>query len=640
MNQRGIPLLDDSIYTANFAALSQVDPVLVERLVEFSSEMQAAVPAVTRDGQVSFQLSLPDSLTENGKTADLPDMRIAESSAKWFGRTSIPSVRAAALLDRFDVGQANVLLPGIGQGFEVTLLLGRLGDHRAVFVWESDPRWIFLALRLHDWAVAISQHRLVILTGPLERLTSILRAWLKEHVGHICPDRILMWPWATSVELAAVRSAVQDAYTVTEQERREQLDALRNRRPPVLPRADTSVGNKVTCPGPFMAILSLQARSEIWALHDAMALAAGNAGCKVVCSSVRNPGDVHSLVRARRMAELTAEQPPQWALLLEVARQDLRDVLPDATPAISWLAAQTISSVSLPDRLGSRDLVAVTDSRGYDWARRAGIPPERLLVVSRPCLFTAENLDDSPDFSGRPVDVTIVANLASLRPEVYGYHLPTHQQLWNEAMALISAGIESFTEDSGESLFIKTEQKLKIRLEDATVRQAMIRNLSGPVADSLLWRFLVRHLSQGPHKLAVYGQGWGDVDNGFWRGIVSGVTDLRQACHHTKVILHANVTGEVSGVILAAAASGAIVVSRKHPRDNLAGGLATLLRPDREMIQGTRLATLVSAIHQLCGNPSIHGEISRQAWSRCITDHTPTACFKTFQAAASSCFGG
>ncbi len=111
--------LDPKILPANLDALSEAFPRTFEQLNTVRASLPVAHAAPTRDGRINLRVSGPDG-TET-----------------WFGRTSIPQVRARSLVDGFQAGQANVLLPGIAEGSEAQLLLARLGPHRAVFVWAE-----------------------------------------------------------------------------------------------------------------------------------------------------------------------------------------------------------------------------------------------------------------------------------------------------------------------------------------------------------------------------------------------------------------------------------------------------------------------------------------------------------------------
>lgn len=183
-----------AILQSNLDALRAADPPLAERLTDLDLSPFDPTFTRTRDGKSSFRLTRPGGQTE------------------WLGRSSIPGVRAAALLEQFDPGQGNVLLPAFGEGTEVAELLKKLEAHRVVFVWEADLVTLRLAMALHDYATALRTGRLIILQCPAPELTEALADWLVAHPDRQCPARILRWPWQSSAEVDQVRTAVETAW--------------------------------------------------------------------------------------------------------------------------------------------------------------------------------------------------------------------------------------------------------------------------------------------------------------------------------------------------------------------------------------------------------------------------------------------
>ena len=184
---------EPEIWRRNLAALQEVDAVLAETLAAVNVPA-SVVSAVGRDGELTY--------------------RIGEGSeaAAWFGRTSMPSISGPAILDTFDPGNGNVLLPKMGQGIEMKLLLERLPAHRAVFVLEDDSLAAVLALRLYDVSDGIRAGRLVLLTGGQPE--DSLRQFLTDHGGYVIPDRILGWPWLSQADHQRIRLGVERAVTL------------------------------------------------------------------------------------------------------------------------------------------------------------------------------------------------------------------------------------------------------------------------------------------------------------------------------------------------------------------------------------------------------------------------------------------
>ncbi len=125
--------LASEIWQENLKALEAVDPALAERLGRLPIP-PTVEPATGRDDHPTFRIDRGNGQTE------------------YLGRTSMPSISAEGLLAQFSAGSGNVALAGIGSGLEAKLLAERLGRHRAVFVLETEPLHLALAMRL--WHVA------------------------------------------------------------------------------------------------------------------------------------------------------------------------------------------------------------------------------------------------------------------------------------------------------------------------------------------------------------------------------------------------------------------------------------------------------------------------------------------------------
>jgi hypothetical protein len=336
--------LDPGIFERNLTALREFQPELAAQLVQAPHWNQTYQAASTRDGQVNLR----------------------EEGGRWFGRTSIPRVRAEALLQQFQSGSANVLLPGIGEGTETELLLQRLGRHRAIFIWEPDPSAVHLAFCLHDFSRAIRDQRLIVLVCALDQLSQALSSWLDEHVGHLSPDRILMWPWQTLAELVPCRTSLESTYHAVEQRRKRQFHQPSSPRPSV-------AGNNV-------GIVALHAREEVWGLADALSASATELGWKPVACDVRTPADVHPLARARRLAGMGW---PDWAILLDVTRRDVADLLPETIPAVSWFSPRTAF-----DHVGPGDRIAVSSPWSFERATASAARAPRSAVCMPNCRCT------------------------------------------------------------------------------------------------------------------------------------------------------------------------------------------------------------------------------------------------------------
>ncbi|HSW45282.1 MAG TPA: glycosyltransferase [Phycisphaerae bacterium] len=587
---------------------------MADRVALIDDALLNARPAHTRDGHLSFRISADD-----GQPA-------------WLGRTSIPLVRAEVLLEKFDSGTGNVLLPGLGQGMEVSLLLLRLGSHRAVFVWETQAEALALAMRLHDWHGAIATGRLKFLVCSLEQLAQVLPDWLDRHPGYLCPERIMMWPWSAPGELAACRSAVQRAYEQTDRRRGDLLAWEREEfKAQVRARVESSkTPGHAFATGPLV-IMSLHVREDLRAVGESLAAGAAAGGLQVVEVLVRGPADLHPLGRLRKL-RTACDEAPSAAVLLDCGRQQVQELCPRPIPVLSWVGPAALPT--LVAGLADGDGVAATTRRVAERLKAAGWNRGEIPVVPYPCV--ADLSEAGVVDRERPIDVLLVGDIGPTDPEPFGYSLHTHCQLWKTASELIRARIETFTEAQGVGLFARGEQKCGVRLEETPLRRTMVEAIGTFVADTLLALFLAQPLSEMGLVFRVAGRGW-EHSNLATLAVPSDThAGLREVFRQSKLVVWANVTGEVSLVPLMAAGSGAVVLAKSHPRDAQPGGLITMLEPGKEMLSFNLARELVAAIRQLLARVEMRARLVSAARSRCLSDHLPQHRIKAIQIAASS----
>jgi hypothetical protein len=119
------------------------------------------------------------------------------------------------------------------------------------------------------------------------------------------------------------------------------------------------------------------------------------------------------------------------------------------------------------------------------------------------------------------------------------------------------------------------------------------------------------------------------------------LTTIRQKVDvlcRTKVVIHADVTGLLTGDALLAAGCGAAVVARQHPSNALPGGLDTLLTPDREMLTFLAIRELIPALRRLLDDSSYRRKLTARAMQRCLADHMPERRLEVLKTAATSVF--
>lgn len=603
--------LDLTIFQQNMGVLREVDPALARVVDGLATGSKWPAPARARDGRTTFRWT------------------DADGRGAWFGQTSIPSVRAQSLIDSFDSGESNVLLPGFGEGSEAALLLERLGVHRAVFVWEPDATTIRLALALHDFSADLKLGRLVFVHCDQGQLAEALVATLQRLPGHLCPKRLLLWPWQSLAEIAPIRDAVESALQQSERLRQEEIQALTSR---LACACASSTRQNLVEGRDHVAILSLHAREETWVLSKAMTDAAGRSGQTVIESTVRSPHDMHPLARLRRLSNQQAV--PGWALLIDVVRSQMADALPAALPAISWLDALPRGvDQGLIERLGPDDLVAVRSPRLRTQLEDQSFPSSRILCCPPPCLAEIQ----SPPTVPGTHDVLIFADNYSLDPQNHGIALGTHQQIWHQAVRLIRERVATWESGRIEGILARVERMTSLKVGDAGARAAMVERLNSLIARSLIADYLVQHLVREGLHVAVAG-----------RGITSAGTltalppprTLAEQCRllqSARALIHLNLTGDDLAPPLLAAGAGTALASLKHPLDSDPCGLNRLFTPETHYLCEATPGNLLARIPSLVQSDRWQ-EMGENARRHVQSEHLPEHRFQMLQIAITSYF--
>jgi glycosyltransferase involved in cell wall biosynthesis len=425
--------------------------------------------------------------------------------------------------------------------------------------------------------------------------------------------------------IAPCRSAVEAAYHEIERRRRDRLVELQ-RQLNSLPSASGTTDN------PPAVLLSIHTQEEIQALTDALISAAGSTGWDLAAAVIRKPGDVHPLSRASRLAAGLKSRPIA-AILLDVCRNELADVLPPTVPAIIWLTHRS-SPDGILDRIGKTDQIMATDARMADSLTAAGVEATRITIAPLPCLLGDD--DPPPDWDDRPIDVAICANLASTDPTVHGHDLPTHTKVWQTALERIRSRIDKFTDGDVPSMLTAAESVLRMRIDHPGARQSITRLLGGPAASALIWQDLVQHLARAKVKTDCWGLGWAADAGVQLRGPIPGLADRAAIYRQAKCVLFASPTGVVPADVLLAAAAGAVVIWRKHPLDTRPGGLANLLKPGEQAVVYAANRDLPRLVSSLLADAAAWRKITTAARQRCRTDHTPARAIALVKAAATS----
>ncbi len=591
-------------FDANIAALIEVLPGTAECLRHAIIPPRARVTR-GRDGSPTFAW-----LDEQGV-------------GRWLGRTSMPLVRAGALIEAFKPGDRNVLLSGFGQGAEADLLLRRLAPHQAVMVVDEAAWSVALALRVHDFSAAFREHRLLVFTGPDG--WAHLGQFLIENDGYLAPERMLSWPWFDAQVIADVSQRLADVNRHVA----ESFAAETSTSQVPLRTSEVSTSAVSRAPCAAIAIVSNVADSGIRRQADRLASAVIATGRKAVCCVLDDP----ALVHPRAIERCLAKAAPLLTILLDVAPNSLGYRLPDA-PRFILRTHRDADVGALAEALGLGDLTSeasmlhasrvrlgVQTEAQRRRALRAGAAESSVLTVPPAAV---SGLDLGEPRHGRAL--IVFAEGADISPDAAGLHLASHRKLWKASEEIIRRRADNYVDDDAGDILHKAERKLGFKLDSEDVRSGIverIRLILGPV---VVRQTCCAALIEAGFEITVFGGGWENdpMLAGRQAGPWPQAGTISSALAGHTAIVAIEPSGRLRSAFLDGIAGGLLGIARAHPTDMKPQGLSAVLHPDKHIQRFSKKGQLVDLVQRVLDDPSSYAKQRTDATHFVNTCHTWT----------------
>jgi hypothetical protein len=561
----------DAIRQGNLSALRSVDPALAARLEAVDLPPQA-IPATGRDGSPTFRI------------------RMAEGE-RWFGHTSMPTISGPALLSRFDPGGGNVVLPGIGQGIEARLLTERLGPNRAVFVLESDLAALSMALRVHDLSVPLAQGRLIPIVG--DDLGQALTRFLADNEGYLVPERMMSLPW---LDPSAVNAFTLLMQRVVSQATRQRSIAMAGLLPEL---AGICPEHRPLPERPRTMLVCPHGQGEPLRLAREVLAGLSELGWPSEPWLGDSPRTSHPLRLARRLVAFR----PDLVILLDGVRAGLSQAIPAALRLACWMSRGVRLTPKIIEGIGPADRMFCMSGGTMQELIAGGIPQARVhwLGPAVPAQALRDGAGAIGEDGGAGLhDVIAVNNALPLSPAANGLTLESHCACWSVAERRIRDLAERYTDDQVERILQQAEEQTGARFGDPSLRRAFLDQMNTVLGHALVCRAAFEAVLRSGIGLSVWGWGWDQFP------------ELKPACRgplpqgnpldlhsRARIVLHVDVTGQVTPELLSAAARGAVVVARAHPGDAGPTGLASYLKPGQDLLVFRRHRDLVHEIKRL-----------------------------------------
>ncbi len=580
MTDSPLPPPDPAILEGNIAALRASCPTTAAALLASSAPASVRL-ARGRDGMLTYVWTGDDG------------------SLRWLGRTSIPSVRAPALVEAFDAGTRNVLLQDFGQGNEVRLLLQRLAPHQAMMVVEGDAWTVALSLRLHDLTDSVSQGRLLVFVGP--DAWADVRAFLLEHEGYLTPERILSWPWFDAATIADITERITSIGTAVARHRSARLEALRQS-----PAAPTPGKRNI-------AILTNVSddRNRLFARRLAAAATVTNRSCRRFV--LDDPATVHPAA----IEQSLHREPPEALILLDVTPEALQCRLPPAPVFVACAHNQALSANWLR-QIPPAVRLGLTTEPQRSAAIKQGIAPSRLTILP-----PAATAGLRPPKAASRGGIAVIADGLDASPQAAGLHLASHRKLWKAAGDIIRRQCDTYHDGRADAVLRKAEKTLHVNLKSEEIRQGLERRIRTILGPAIIRRAYCLALLEAGIAIDLYG-GWpGDPllethDRGPWPGpetVADALTDH-------GLIISIEPSGVVQTGLLDGIAAGLVGFVRAHPSDNSKGGLTAVLDPEEHVRRFDSREALVARVREYIKDPARFAPIAARGMKHVNAHHT------------------
>lgn len=531
--QGGPPPAPDERFAANLAALRSVAPGLAETLAA-----QAVPPTVQptrgRDGTPTYLVTEPDG------------------RRSWFGGTSMPTLSAPAILERSEAGRESTLLPCIGSGMEVRLLLERIEPHCAVFAYEPDPLQLALALRLHDLAGALADGRLILLGGP--DLAAALLGFFEQHLAYEFPTRIVRSPEFSTGQVQTIKAEVESAgRTVAGRQAAKALAA-----------ANTLRSRAACDPSapPRVAIVTVDPRPAACEDVRRLAATAEHMGWPAATCAPDHPARCHIVARLETIARHKAD----LVLCCHTFGGRIEPFLPEPLGAVTWFGPAARLSAALSEGVPKRGLHLASTPYQAQVLREAGLPAERVdvLEVGVDALAITPLAADDPACAPFACDVAILCDVADLRAACHVSE-ESQQRLFEAILHAAPSWAETYVPDHAEGILSAAEQRCDRSLKDDRIRAGFIGLIRDVIAPSVLARLAVERLVRQGLNVRVWGDGWSLAQPlaRLHGGPMPPVEDRNRICHAARAVLCPFFGALTARTVLEVIAAGGSVLCRQ-----------------------------------------------------------------------------
>lgn len=442
---------------SNLAALERHQPSWASRI---ASATGGGEPATARDGTATFRVT-----DDRGRR-------------RWFGGSSMPASSSAALFGSLSNTNMSVVLPGILTGAEALAVDAQLDPGCAIFLCESDPSALRLALTLYDYRPLIESGRLRFIDR--DRVAADLAAFLQDNPGYEFPQRVLRTPQVSSTVFTVLQKDLEAALRETTAARARRAEQSRRR---IVDHFSAHQGRGILIVG---AGATSDAHAAAAGLRDACR---DPDGCEVVLAT--DPRTRHLQSVLDRIERVHADV----LILLDGAPAALRPQLPDAVRLVTWLTPQVDPRVAATWAAQVRTpcFVSTTDQLRavLDLASGAG----HVQLLEPGVTAGAAALTAPASARNSPLEVC-VPPCPPDDPDILGLTLASQRDLWGVVRSLVFERTSAGRATAAADLLAEASAKASVAIEDTQVRRQFVELIRRRALPAARWRSVVTGLTK------------------------------------------------------------------------------------------------------------------------------------------------
>lgn len=460
-----------SIWMDNLEALSADQP-------DFASRLQ--------------ELTLPDFWRPVAGLDGFPTWRIEPEGQppSWLAGTAAPLARAEGLLRLDLLKDKNPALPTIAVGAELKLLLDRLDNRQAVYVFERAFKTLVPVLRLVDFSADIRAGRCIFVPPFNEEV--ILSELLSKYPGLLPPGILISLPNQPDERLTELCDLCERVSHRTSEVRHQRMKSLAICEPEPL-----SVNKK-----PNFAVLAFGADQRSYKLAANLADSASAIGWRACSRIAAGPREIHSIIHHEELSRFTPN------LVIAVGHSPGSFPIGETCILCQWhVKLHEIASNCSSDNY--HHLAASPDM--MEELRRFGVPKSRIhkffwALPQLPATPTSPGVNFGE--SGNSKCVALIGDIFDTSAAACGIEQPTHQQLWKQIDE--TAHERCFTSDIlyPESLLRKGEIASGVKISDASLRERFLRIVKHVLIPTVVLQTISQRLTDEGYEVHAVGKGW------------------------------------------------------------------------------------------------------------------------------------